>query len=270
MIRIKTKKEIEILRDGGKKLALILDNLVKLSKPGVSTAFLEKEALRMMKEIGGRPAFKDLEMFNDVYFPSALCTSINDEVVHAPAIPGRILKNGDVLTIDIGMEYPLHGKYKNKYSELEGYYTDMARTVIIGEASDEIKKLVRVTKECLDLGIAQVKPGNNLNDIGRAIQKHAEKNGYSVVREMVGHGVGHEVHEAPQVPHYEVKDGSLEIYELKSGMVIAIEPMLNMGSWEIESTDDNFTFITKDGSLSAQFEHTIAITEKGHIIITDL
>ena len=270
MIRIKTKKEIEILRDGGKKLAFILDNLVKLSKPGVSTAFLEEEALRMMKEIDARPAFKDLEMFNDVYFPSTLCTSINDEVVHAPAIPGRVLNNGDVLKLDIGMEYPLNKEPRNKYSDLGGYYTDMARTVIVGEASPDVEKFVRTTKECLDLGIAQVKPGNNLNDIGRAIQKHAEKNGYSVVREMVGHGVGHEVHEDPQVPHYEVKDGSMKIYTLKPGMVIAIEPMLNMGSWEIESADDNFTFITKDGSLSAQFEHTIAITEKGHIVITDL
>lgn len=270
MIRIKTKKEIEILREGGKKLALILDNLIKMSKPGLSTEFLEKEALRMMKEIGGRPAFKDLEMFNDVYFPSALCTSINNEVVHAPAIPGRILKNGDILTIDIGMEYPLNGEYKNKYSKLGGYYTDMARTVIVGEASDAIKKFVRTVRECLDLGITQAKPGNNLNDIGKAIQRHAEKNGYSVVRDMVGHGVGHEVHEAPQVPHYEVRDGSMEIYTLKPGMVIAIEPMLNMGSWEIESAEDNFTFVTKDGSLSAQFEHTIAITEKGNIVITDL
>ena len=270
MIRIKTKKEIEILRDGGKKLALILDNLVKMVQPGISTEDLEREALKMMKEIGGRPAFKDLEMFNDVYFPSALCTSINDEVVHAPAIPGRVLNNSDVLKLDIGMEYPLNGKYKNKYSELKGYYTDMARTVIVGDASEEIKKFVRTTKECLDLGIAQVKPGNNLNDIGRAIQKHAEKNGYSVVRDMVGHGVGHEVHESPQVPHYEVKDGSIENYILKQGMVIAIEPMLNMGSWEIKSVDDNFTFITSDGSMSAQFEHTIAITEKGNIVITDL
>jgi len=268
MIRIKTKKEIEILRDGGKKLSFILDSVAKLAQVGVSTETLEKKALEMMKEIGGRPAFKDLEMFNDVYFPSALCTSINDEVVHAPAIPGRILQNGDVLKIDIGMEYPLNGKYKNKYSELKGYYTDMARTVIVGEASMEVQKFVKITKECLELGIAQVKPGNNLADIGKAIQKHAEKNGYSVVRDMVGHGVGHEVHEEPQVPHYEVKDGSMKMHVLKPGMVIAIEPMLNMGSWEIESADDNFTFVTKDGSLSAQFEHSIAVTEKGHIVIT--
>jgi len=268
MIRIKTKKEIEILKEGGRELSSILASLAKMAKPGVSTADLEREALKMIKDFGGRPAFKDLEMFNDVYFPSALCTSINNEVVHAPAIPGRILKNGDVLKIDIGMEYPLNKEPRNKYSKLGGYYTDMARTVIVGEASSEIKKFVKTTKECLELGIKQVKPGNNLNDIGRAIQTHAEKNGYSVVREMVGHGVGHEVHEAPQVPHYEVKDGSMEIYTLKPGMVIAIEPMLNMGSWEIESADDNFTFITKDGSLSAQFEHTIAVTEDGHIQIT--
>ena len=219
MIRIKTKKEIEILRDGGKKLALILDNLVKLSKPGVSTAFLEKEALRMMKEIGGRPAFKDLEMYPDK-FPTALCTSINDEIVHAPAYPARELMEGDIIGIDIGMEYPLqNSKTKgipyNKYSKLGGYYTDMAVTVAVGEISKEARDLLDTTKKSLELGISQVKPGAKISDIGRAIQPYAESRGYSVVRDLIGHGVGHDVHEDPQVPNYEVLDNSVKDIKLK-------------------------------------------------------
>ena len=144
----------------------------------------------------------------------------------------------------------------------------MARTFVVGEVSPKIEKFVSTVEECLTIGIKKVLPGNDLNDIGKAIQKHAEKQGYSVVRDMVGHGVGHEVHESPQVPHYEVKDGSMNIIKLKPGMVIAIEPMINFGDWQIELAKDGFTWVTRDNSLSAQFEHTVVITEDGYEILT--
>ncbi len=275
MIRTKTKEEIEILREGGKILANIIENIGKKIQSGVSTGDLEKLAEKMMKEAGGRPAFKNLMMPDGRPYPSVLCTSIDNEVVHAPAIPARVLKHGQIIKIDIGMEYPLTqekraGRIVNKYSDLGGYYTDMAKTFIVGDASDEIKKFVKTTEECLQIGIEQARPGNSLNDIGKSIQRHAESNGYSVVRDMVGHGVGHDVHESPQVPHFEVKDGSMPNAKLRPGMVIAIEPMINMGGWRIMPDKDGFTWVTVDGSLSAQFEHTIAITEKGPVVLTEI
>lgn len=274
MIRMKTKKEIEIIRLGGIILANIIDKIGEMVKPGVSTADLEKLAQSLIKEAQGRPSFFNLRMAKDLYYPSAICASIDNEVVHAPAIPARILQNGQIIKIDIGMEYPLNGALSdapiNKHSQLGGYYTDMAKTFVVGDASKEALDLVRVTEECLDLGIAQALPGKNLNDIGRAIQRHAETNGYSVVRDMVGHGVGHDLHEEPQVPHYEVKDKSMKILKLKPGMVIAIEPMINAGKYAIKIADDDLTWVTADGSLSAQFEHTVAITESGNEVLTRL
>jgi len=272
MIKKKTKEEIEILLEGGKILSGIMKELEGMIKPDISTADLERKANQIIDEKGGRPAFKNLIMPDGRKYPSALCTSIDNEVVHAPSIPGRILREGQIVKIDMGMEYPINKKnkvLKNKHSVLGGYYTDMAKTFIVGKVDEGTRKFVDTTKECLALGIAQVKPGNTLNDIGKAIQTHAENNGYSVVREMVGHGVGHEVHEAPQIPHYEIAESGLPNISLEPGMVIAIEPMLNMGAWHIEELTSGFTFVTTDGSLSAQFEHTIAVTGSGNIIITE-
>ncbi len=272
MIRIKTKEEIALIRKGGKILARVLEEIIKEVKAGAETEKLEKKACELIEGAGGRPAFKHHEMSNGEKFPTALCVSINNEIVHVPAVPSRKLKEGDIVGIDIGMEYPTpnKGKMANKYSKLGGYYTDMAKTVIIGTVDKKTQKLVDTTRECLNLAIKQVKPGNTLNDIGKVIQKHAEANGFSVVRELVGHGVGHDVHEDPQVPNYEIKDGSLKNEILKPGMVIAIEPMVNMGNWKIETGDDGMSIVTKDGSLSAHFEHTIAITDDGHQILTEL
>lgn len=273
MIKIKSKEEIKVLRQGGKILSRVLSEVVKKVKPGVSTEELENIACDLIKKAGGRPSFKNLKMHNGEIFPSALCISVNNEIVHAPAYPSRKLKEGDIVGLDIGMEYPINSKSKknfprNKYSVLGGYYTDMSRTVPVGKISPIAQKLINVTKECLDKGIKQVKPGNNLNDIGSAIQKHAESNGFFVVRDLVGHGVGYEVHEDPLVPNYQINENSKDNVILKPGMVIAIEPMVNIGTSEIEVGDDEMSILTADGSLSAHFEHTVAVTEDGYEILT--
>lgn len=260
MIILKTKEEIEKIRQGGKILADILNKIIAEIKPGVGTGRLEEMARELIKNAGGRPAFKGYPSGkNGEAFPTALCTSINNEVVHSPALPARILKNGDIIGIDVGMEYPF------KPGET-GYYTDMAATIGVGKISSEAKKLLRVTKESLDLGIKSIKPGGNLNDIARAVQTHVEKNGLSVVRDLVGHGVGKAVHEEPQVPNFVVPKNNDII--LKPGLVIAIEPMVNVGSPNINNGADGFTITTSDGSLSAHFEHTIAVTDDGCEVLT--
>ena len=255
-------------------MAVILAEIAKAVKPGVTTADLEDIALQKIKAAGGRPAFKGLVMYNRRRFPTALCTSINDEIVHAPALPARVLKSGDIIGIDIGMEYPLvakkTGNLYNRYSKKGGYFTDMAVTVPVGEVSPEIKKLIAATKQSLYLGIKEVQAGKRLNNIGKAIQKYVEKEGFSVVRELVGHGVGHEVHEDPQILNYAAKNEADYNIELKPGMVLAIEPMVNIGSWHALEAPDGFAIVTKDGSLSAHFEHTVAVTEDGPIVLTAL
>lgn len=267
---IKTKEEIEVLRQGGIILNSILKDISQIIKPGVSTGDLEYLANKLIKKAGGRPAFKNYQIGNSPKFPTALCTSINYEVVHAPAFPSRILKKGDLIGIDLGMEFPIDGrsKIKNKYSKLGGFYTDMAQTFKVGKVDDETDKLVKTAQKCLELAILKVKPGANLNEIGAAIQGLAESQGFSVVRELVGHGVGYGVHEEPQVMNYRSFHKSSNII-LKSGMVLAIEPMVNMGDWPIETAPDGLTILTRDRSLSAHFEHTVAVIEDGCLIITD-
>lgn len=271
MIIIKTEKEIEIMRRGGRILAEILKQLAIAAKPGATTGHLEKMACDLIKAAGGRPSFKGYKSMRDARaFPTALCASINNEVVHAPALPPRKLNSGDIIGLDLGMEYPspVSGQKLGR-----GYYTDMAVTVAAGKISKQAKKLINVTKKSLELAIKQVKPGNALNDIGRAIQQYVEKQGFSVVRELVGHGVGTAVHEEPQVPNYEISDNSERSGEniiLKPGMTIAIEPMVNAGGWKIKTGKDGFTVLTADGGLSAHFEHTVAVTEKGCEILTSL
>jgi len=274
MIRIKTEAEINILRQGGKILAGVLNEVAKVVKPGVTTADLENLALKLISEAGGRPAFKGLKMYNRKHFPTALCTSINDEIVHAPALPAREFKAGDIVGIDIGMEYPLNSKKSkdvyNRFSKKGGYYTDMAITVPVGAINKDIKKLVDVTRQSLYEGIKEAKAGVRLNNIGRAIQNYVESQGFSVVRELVGHGVGHEIHEDPQVLNYAMKNSREDNIELKPGMVLAIEPMVNLGKWHAREAPDGFTIVTHDGSLSAHFEHTVAITNDGPVVLTAL
>ncbi|MBA3047800.1 type I methionyl aminopeptidase [Patescibacteria group bacterium] len=284
MIIIKTKKEIEIMRKGGKILAEIMDKLAKEIAPGVSTEHLENMACELIGKAGGRPSFKGYKSKRNAQaFPTALCISINNEVVHAPALPSRELKSGDIAGLDLGMEHPYYAKasygkparekffasgFANKDSEMGGYFTDMAITVPVGKISKQASKLINTTKKSLELAIKQVKPGNTLSDIGGAIQDFAESNGFSVVRELVGHGVGTAVHEDPQVPNYKIVDDSFENVILKPGMAIAIEPMVNAGGWKIKTGKDGLAILTADGKLSAHFEHTVVVTEKGRDVLT--
>jgi len=274
MITIKNKEEIEILREGGKILALIMKSLASMVRPGVTTGDLEKEARKLIASAGGRPAQLGFAMPEGKKFPAALCVSLNSEIVHAAALPSRVINNGDIVSLDCVMEYPIDekiraGRRANKFSKQGGYYTDMALTVIAGSESAEAKKLISVANECLRLGIAEAKPGNALVRIGSAIQKHAEAKGFSVVRELVGHGVGHKLHEEPQIPNYAFPDKELDNPILEPGMVLAIEPMISIGDWRIKNVNKSFAFATKDGSLSAHCEHTVAIVDGGCLILTE-
>lgn len=275
MIRLKTKEEIEVLRAGGKILARIMDALCAIVRPGVTTGELEALACRLMAEAGGRPAQKDFEMGGGLVFPTALITCLNDEVVHAASLPSRTLKEGDILSIDFVMEYPLHdGKHdipqnwpKNPRSALGGYYTDMSRTVPVGRIDEGKARLIKAVKEALQRGVAAVRPGNTLRDIGLAIQPYVESEGFSVIRDLVGHGVGHSLHEEPMVPNYIIEEGPANI-RLEPGMVLAVEPMIAMGGYRVRESKHGFAYYMADRKPSAHYEHTVVVTEAGHDILT--
>lgn len=267
MITIKKDNEIELLRQGGKILAQILKQLLSEAKPGATTGRLEQMADFLINQAGGRPAFKGFKSDkNSKPYPTVLCACINNEVVHAPSLPSRKLNSGDIINIDIGMEFPGFSKISSGKTSGRGYYTDMAATVGVGKISREAQKLISVAREALVLGIKQVRPGNSLNNIGKTIEQYVKANNFSVVRDLTGHGVGYEVHEDPQVPNYDLSYNKNII--LKPGMVLAIEPMVNAGGWRVKEGADKFTILTADGSLSAQFEHTVLVTENGNEILT--
>jgi methionyl aminopeptidase len=254
---VKTDEEIEMIGRGGALLSRVLGKVARHVAPGVTTAELDDLAEKEILKAGGKPAFKGYRIHGvKAAYNSTVCTSINDEVVHGLAHPGRALKEGDIIGLDIGMQYPAK----------DGFYTDMAMTVAVGKISDQAAKLMRVTRECLERAITVVHAGARLSDIGNAVQKHAEGNGYGVVRDLVGHGVGYGVHEEPRVPNY--VDHDYPDLLLKKGMVLAIEPMINAGTWEVFTADDGWTVKSADGSLSAHFENTIAVTDDGCEILT--
>jgi len=254
MIRIYKENEIKIIRQGGKILAKVVDILRKKAKPGVTTQYLNEVAKDLIFSYKAEPSF---ENYNG--FPAALCSSINEEIVHA--VPSkRKLKQGDILTLDLGIRYPVGGPSR-------GYCTDMAITIPIGEITKQIKKLIRINRKALNVGISQAVEGNYLGDIGFAIQRYIEKQGFNVVKELIGHGVGGEVHEEPDVPNYGFpKTGA----KLKPGMVLALEPMVAIGDWRIKKTEDGFGYKTADNSLSCHFEHTIVITRSSPEVLTEL
>src|SRR3989338_1163564 len=246
MINIKTKEEIQIMQEGGKILADILAKLVEAVRPGITTNDLEDLARNLVEQNGAKPSFLG---YNN--HPAVLCTSINEEIVHGTP-SNRELNDGDVLKIDVGIEY-------------KEFHTDTATTVVVGTDDDPLKtKLLNVTKEALKVGISKAVVGNKTGDIGHAVQKFVESQGFNVTRELVGHGIGRKLHEKPEVPNY-VEPG--EGVELKSGMTIAIEPMVVTGHWKTK--EKNSVFSTADGGLAAHFEHTIAITEKESLILTE-
>jgi methionyl aminopeptidase len=248
---IKTDQEIETIRENGKLIAAILAEVATAAVAGVSTWELDQLAESKIKAVGGVPAFKNFGPKGHE-FPATLCTSVNDEIVHGVPSKKAILREGDIISLDIGMRY-------------KGLYTDTAITVGVGKISAEAANLMAVTKKSLQAAIAVAKVGNTIGDIGAATQKVVEAAGFSVVRDLVGHGVGYEVHEDPQVPGYGRAGSGLR---LEPGMVLAIEPMVTVGSYKILVDKDDWTIRTADGSLSAHFEHTVAITKKGPRILT--
>lgn len=251
MSLIKTEAEIKQLRIDGRILAGILKQVADVVRVGVTTGELNELAEKLIDETGGDPSFKGFGKLNP--FPAGLCTSINEEIVHG--IPSdRKLKDGDIVSLDIGMER-------------NGLFTDTSTTVAVGKISKRTKQLIKVTQKALELGIKQCRVGNTLGDIGQAIQSYVEKHGFGVVRDLVGHGVGHGVHEDPVIPNFGAKGAGMR---LKEGMVLALEPMVTIGDYNIDHQEDNWTIKTADDSLSAHFEHTVAITKKGPIIITEL
>ena len=252
MISLKSAREIEIMRRANVIVAEILEELKKKVAPGVTTAALDAFAEQLIYKKKARPAFKGYAMAGRV-FPCVLCTSINDEIVHG--IPSqRTLVAGDIIGLDFGVIY-------------EGYYGDSAVTVGVGEISEEAQRLMRVTEQSLYKGIEQLREGKRLGDLASVIQKTVEDGGFSVVRAFVGHGIGKNLHEEPPVPNYGEPDRGLR---LKEGMVLAIEPMVNAGGHEVEIKEDGWTAITRDGSLAAHFEHSVAVTKNGPYILSKL
>jgi methionyl aminopeptidase len=254
MIIRKSPAELEKMRRAGLIVYQILQRLKEMVKPGITTLDLEAEAERMMKEAGARPAFKGYYVpAAGGKYPFVLCTSVNEEVVHGMPSAKRVLREGDIVSIDTGVA-------------VDGYYGDSAITVPVGRVSEETQRLLRVTEEALELAIAQMKAGNRLFDVCGAIERHVTQNGFSVVREFVGHGIGASLHEEPQVPNY--VDRRNENPRLKEGMVLAIEPMVNAGRPETRILDDRWTAVTRDGSYAAHFEHTVAVTSNGPWVLT--
>ena len=234
------------MRAANQLVAQVLEELAAMVAPGVSTADLDATAERRVRAAGAEPAFKGYRGY-----PATLCASVNQQVVHG--IPNRTpLKSGDIVSLDMGVK-------------LNGYYGDSAVTVAVGAVQDDVAKLLRVTQEALDKGIAQVKVGGRISDIGHAIQAHVEAHGFSVVREFVGHGIGASLHEEPQIANYGEPGRGPRLAE---GMTLAIEPMVNMGKPAVRVLSDGWTAVTRDGSLSAHFEHTVAVTKDGPAVLT--
>jgi methionyl aminopeptidase len=253
MALIKSKQEIEILKQGGKRHAEILKELEKMVRPRVSAKELDDLAFRLIKKGGDKPAFLNYrQKKNEKPYPATLCVSVNEELVHTLPLVETIFKEGDIVSIDLGLVH-------------KGLITDSAVTVPVGKIDEKSNLLLKATKECLNAGISEARAGNFIGDIGFAVAEVAKKYGFSVAQGLAGHGVGHEVHEEPLVPNVGKKG---EGFKLTPGMVIAIEPMLCLGSGEIFLEKDGFTIRTADKKRSAHFEHTVAITEKGPVVLT--
>lgn len=251
-IKIKNKDEINKIKNCGSIIAEVQKILIDLIKPGISTLELDKMAENYTLSKGFIPAFKGYQEF-----PASICASINNEVVHGIPLKNKVLEEGDIISIDFGV-------FKDEF------YADAAFTFPVGDIDNYTRKLLEVTQGSLYEGIGKLKPGNKLFDISKSIQDFVESNGFSVVRTYVGHGIGRDLHEDPQIPNFvdenDTRDSSIDLIE---GMVLAIEPMVNMGSYEVALSEDNWTVLTKDGTLSAHFEHTVAITADGPLILTN-
>lgn len=246
MVVLKSKDEIKIMKDAGKIVAEVHALMQEKITPGITTLELDHVAEKHIKKYGAKPSFKGYRGF-----PASICASINEQVVHG--IPGiKRVEDGDIISIDVGAEY-------------KGYHGDAAKTYPVGNVDEELEELIEVTKNSLYKGIEKAVVGNRLSDISHAVQTYVEERGFSVVRNFVGHGIGSVMHEEPQVPNFGPPNRGLR---LKEGLTLAIEPMVNMGTWEVNTLDDDWTVVTKDRKPSAHYEHSIAITENGPVILT--
>ncbi|MGE5573433.1 MAG: type I methionyl aminopeptidase [Bacteroidota bacterium] len=249
MVICKSSAEVASMRKAGRVLAGLLEELAGFIRPGLTTGEIDTFVEKYIRGCGAAPSFKGL-----YGFPASACISVNDEVVHG--IPGsRCLREGDIVSVDVG-------------AMVDGFHGDSAVTLPVGDVSGEAVRLLRVTRESLYKGIEQARVGNRVVDISRAIQKHVESHGFSVVRALAGHGIGRSVHEEPRVPNFVMRHEPGP--ELKAGATLAIEPMVNAGGFDVVTLDDNWTVVTRDGSLSAHFEHTVAVTQDGPEILTAL
>ncbi len=246
-ISIKSAREIELMTEAGRILAIVHEEMKKALRPGMTTKDIDRLGEEVIRSYGCTPSF-----LNYHGYPASICVSVNDEVVHGIPTDKRVLRDGDIVSLDAGLIY-------------KGYHSDAARTYAVGEVSQQAKDLMKVTEECFFEGIKYAKEGNYLFDISAAIGRYAEKYGYGVVRDLCGHGIGMQLHEAPEIPNYEM---SRRGPKLRKGMTLAIEPMINIGTWEVEWLDDDWTVVTRDGSLSAHYENTVLITDDEPILLT--
>lgn len=246
-ISIKSAREIELMTEAGKILAIVHDELEKALRPGMTTKEIDKLGEEVIRSYGCVPSF-----LNYNGYPASVCVSVNDEVVHGIPSHKRIIKEGDIVSLDAGVIY-------------KGYHSDAARTHAVGEISKTAADLIKVTEECFFEGIKYAKEGNYLFEISSAIGRYANARGYGVVRDLCGHGIGSHLHEAPEIPNYEMNRRGPK---LRRGMTLAIEPMINVGTWEVDWLDDDWTVVTRDGSLSAHYENTVLITENGPVLLT--
>ena len=246
-VTIKSNREIELMREAGRILAITHEELEKAIKPGMSTLDIDRLGEEIIRSYGCIPSF-----LNYQGYPASICVSVNDEVVHGIPHKDHIIREGDIVSLDAGVIY-------------KGYHSDAARTHAVGEISKEAQRLIDVTRQSFFEGIKYAKPGNHLHDISRAIQIYVEANGFSVVRDLVGHGIGTNLHEAPEVPNFAQKRKGIK---LRPGMTLAIEPMVNAGHYDVSWCDDEWTVVTADESLSAHYENTILITEDGYEILS--
>jgi methionyl aminopeptidase len=251
MIIAKSRKDLDRMREVGELIAEVRETLRSMIEPGISTLDLNEKAEKMIRGFGGIPTFIGYKPQGMTPFPFAICASANDQVVHGFSNPTK-LKSGDIISLDMAATY-------------NGFVGDTAFTAPVGEIPEEVAQLLKVTEECLYLGIAQCHPGKKVGDIGHAVQTHAEKFGYGIVRDYTGHGIGRNMHESPQIANYG-RAGTRE--KIRIGYCFAIEPMINMGTHETKTLDDKWTVVTKDGKPSAHFEHTIAVLEDGPEILT--
>lgn len=246
-ITIKSAREIELMSEAGRILEIVHDELAKALHPGMSTLDIDRLGEEIIRSYDCIPSFLD---YNG--YPASICVSVNDEVVHGIPSASRIIKDGDIVSLDAGVIY-------------KGYHSDAARTYGVGEITKEASDLIRVTRECFFEGMKYAKEENHLFDISAAIGRYAEKHGYGVVRDLCGHGIGTALHESPEIPNYEMNRRGVK---LKAGMTLAIEPMINIGTWEVDWLDDDWTVVTKDHSLSAHYENTVLITENEPKLLT--